>query len=45
MANLEIDAASINTDNEKRDNHLKEADFFYVEKHPKLTFKTTKVKN
>jgi len=38
-----IDAASIDTDNEKRDKHLRAADFFDVEKHPKITFKSTKV--
>ncbi len=40
-----IDPASINTDNAKRDGHLKAADFFDVEKHPTLTFKSTKVTN
>jgi polyisoprenoid-binding protein YceI len=38
-----IDAASINTDHEKRDAHLRNADFFDVEKHPALKFKSTKV--
>ena len=35
---VEIDAASINTNNDKRDNHLKSDDFFAVEKNPKITF-------
>ncbi len=30
--------ASIDTDNERRDNHLKSADFFEAEKHPEVTF-------
>ena len=38
-----IDAASIDTDNEKRDAHLRNEDFFHVEKYPKITFKSTKV--
>ncbi|UPT75821.1 MAG: YceI family protein [Elusimicrobiota bacterium] len=38
-----IDAASINTDHEKRDAHLRNADFFDVEKYPELKFKSTKV--
>jgi polyisoprenoid-binding protein YceI len=39
-----IDAASINTDDEKRDGHLKSADFFYVAKYPKINFKSTSMK-
>ena len=38
-----IDPASINTDNDKRDGHLKTADFFDVEKFPEMSFKSTKV--
>ena len=37
--NVVIDVNSINTDNDARDNHLKSADFFNVEKNPKITFK------
>jgi polyisoprenoid-binding protein YceI len=33
-----VDIASINTDNEMRDNHLKSDDFFNAEKFPKMTF-------
>lgn len=41
---VKIDAASINTDNEARDKHLRSADFFEVEKFPAITFKSTAVK-
>jgi polyisoprenoid-binding protein YceI len=39
-----IDAASIDTHLEKRDEHLRSADFLDVKNHPTLTFKSTKVK-
>lgn len=39
-----VDVNSINTDDEKRDGHLKSADFFDVEKFPKMTFKATSMK-
>jgi polyisoprenoid-binding protein YceI len=41
---ITIDAASINTDNEARDNDLKSDHFFDVAKYPKITFKSTSVK-
>jgi len=37
-----IDANSIDTGIEKRDNHLRSADFFDVAKYPEITFKMTK---
>ncbi|SMF13444.1 YceI family protein [Pseudobacteriovorax antillogorgiicola] len=42
---LEIDASSISTDHEKRDNHLRSADFFWVEKHPKILFSSKRVED
>jgi polyisoprenoid-binding protein YceI len=42
-ADLTIDATTINTRVEKRDAHLKSADFFDVQKFPTITFKTTKI--
>lgn len=38
-----IDANSVNTRNEMRDKHLKSEDFFFTEKNPSATFKSTKV--
>lgn len=38
-----IDATTINTRDAKRDEHLKSADFFDVQKYPTITFKSTKV--
>lgn len=42
-AEVEIDAASIDTGVGDRDTHLRSGDFFDVERFPKLTFKSTKV--
>lgn len=39
-----IDATTVNTNEAKRDDHLKSADFFNVAQFPKLTFKSTSVK-
>jgi polyisoprenoid-binding protein YceI len=41
---VEIDVASVNTGNADRDTHLKSADFFDAENHPKITFKSTSAK-
>ena len=38
-----IQATSINTGNEKRDDHLRNPDFFDVATHPTITFKSTAV--
>jgi polyisoprenoid-binding protein YceI len=45
LATLEgtVQAASIDTDNEKRDNHLRSADFFDAGKYPTLTMKLLSV--
>lgn len=40
---VEIDAASIYTGVEQRDDHLKSADFLEVDKYPVITFKSTRV--
>ncbi|MBU0985431.1 MAG: YceI family protein [candidate division Zixibacteria bacterium] len=42
-AEFTIQVASIDTDNEDRDKHLKSPDFFDVEQFPTMTFKSTKV--
>jgi polyisoprenoid-binding protein YceI len=38
-----IQAKSISTDNESRDNDLRSANFFEVDKYPTITFKSTKI--
>ena len=38
-----IQVASVDTDDQKRDDHLRGADFFDAEKFPAMTFKSTKV--
>lgn len=43
--NVTIQAASINTADEKRDEHLRSADFFHIEQHPTLTFASTAVRH
>ncbi len=42
--NVTVDASSINTNNTDRDNHLKSNDFFDVENHNELSFKSTSFK-
>jgi polyisoprenoid-binding protein YceI len=38
-----VELASVDTGNEDRDNHLRSADFFDVEQHPQMTFKSTNI--
>ncbi|MGD1839460.1 MAG: YceI family protein [Thermonemataceae bacterium] len=37
-----IDASTIDTDNNARDKHLREEDYFHVEKYPKITMKASR---
>lgn len=39
-----IDAASVDTDIERRDNHLRSSDFFFVDSFPTITFRSTNVR-
>jgi polyisoprenoid-binding protein YceI len=41
--NVSVDAKSVDTDVEARDNHLRKEEYFDVEKYPKLSFKSTKI--
>jgi polyisoprenoid-binding protein YceI len=42
-AKLVIDAASVDTNLDRRDGHLRSPDFFNVKEFPEITFSTTKV--
>lgn len=41
--NFTVDVNSVNTDNAKRDEHLRGADFFETSNYPKMTFVSTSV--
>ncbi len=43
-ANVTVKVASISTDNEMRDKHLKRDDFFNAEKYPTINFASTGIK-
>ena len=43
MVEFEVKAASVDTGNEKRDQHLRSSDFFSAKQFPLITFKSTKV--
>ena len=43
--NFAVDVNSIDTDNEKRDGHLKSDDFFSAEKFPQMKFASTSMKS
>ena len=43
LVNVQIQAASIDTNDRDRDTHLRSADFFDVEKTPSLTFRSTDI--
>lgn len=42
-AELSISTASVDTDNEERDQHLRGKEFFEVGKHPKMIFKSKRI--
>ncbi|MFH1762876.1 MAG: YceI family protein [Gemmatimonadota bacterium] len=41
---VSIDVASVDTNNDRRDNHLRSPDFFDAETYPKMTFESTSVR-
>src|SRR5207253_11400140 len=41
--NATVDLCSIDTNNEQRDDHIRSTDFFDVETHPAMTFRSTGV--
>lgn len=44
-AEVKIEAASVNTNSDARDDHLRSEDFFEVDKHPHITFRSKKVES
>src|SRR5579875_686546 len=43
-AEVSIDAASVNTNQDQRDAHVRSGDFFDVENHPQITFRSAGVR-
>jgi polyisoprenoid-binding protein YceI len=41
---VSVDLNSVNTNNEMRDNHLRSADFFEIEQFPRMTFRSTGIR-
>jgi polyisoprenoid-binding protein YceI len=42
-ASLKIETASVNTDNERRDGHLRSPDFFAADSFPQISFESTRI--
>jgi polyisoprenoid-binding protein YceI len=40
---VSVDAKTVDTDMEGRDNHLRKAEYFDVEKYPRISFRSTKI--
>ena len=40
---VSVDAKTVDTDMESRDNHLRKAEYFDVEKYPRISFRSTKI--
>jgi polyisoprenoid-binding protein YceI len=42
-ASIKIETASVNTDNERRDGHLRSPDFFAADSFPQITFESSRI--